>query len=581
MASIYFSYLTPFWFRLEEVFVCILLLQLGVGDALGNRILLTDGHYKHALGLARHLSSCGWQVWCVGNRYSENRFSRFFKYIPFDPCEEDQDVKFFQDILQRNSIDVLLPIGASSVIFFSALRSSFSQLTNVILAEHLDILQAFDKLSMAELSLKLGIKSPNTINVLKWKSISCSWDDGFIIKSRNEFKSGCKTKYFSSRKDGLDFIKSLDEETLNNLIVQERIDGRGEAFFGVYSKGRLLTGYTHSRIRETPLSGGSSTCAETTLDVDTFNSGKKILDELNWHGAAMVEFKRDLDTNELYLMEVNPKFWGSLELGISHGVDFSSALKSILNDSQQVAEERRIMVRFQWPFHGDLKHLKVKTLWKPVVCDLFNYKVKKNIYLSDPLPLFTRLLLYSLRMILDLKFFRIIKTFHFRSKKQGIGVALLRQIEESLGFPVSKTLRLHGNFIVGPQISRFGKLFLRLRGVTASVNLQSEFDDVQHKLDFEKHCILPCDEYHQLSADVLLAGVKFLHEQAKEERITYIHCREGVSRAPYLLASYYVSRGYTIEESFGFVSQKRKFINPLPVHIDSIESNLFRLRNLS
>jgi predicted ATP-grasp superfamily ATP-dependent carboligase len=543
------------------------------------RILLTDGHYKHVLGLARHLKADGWDVWCIGNPYSENRFSRFFTYIPFVQGSVNTDIKYLRELLNRHQFNILLPIGASSVNFFSEHESFFSEYTNLIVSKRKNITDAFDKLVMAELAQTLGIKSPTTFTANNWKYKEAFVDKKFIVKSRNEFINGPKTLYFSSRVEGENFLDSIDEKTLDNLIVQERIYGDGEAFFALYNQGKLLTGYTHRRIRETPLSGGSSTCAETTISFDTFNSGKQILDRLKWHGVAMVEFKRDSHSRELYLMEVNPKFWGSLELGISHGVDFSGAIHAIDKDVEFVEIEQRTMVRFQWPFHGDLSHLKVLALWKPIVKDLINYKVKKNIYFSDPFPILLRPVFIVVKFLAGLKVFKSLKTCYFRLRKQGIKVAFLRQVEESTGIPVSRTINLHGKFILGPQISAFGKATLKIRGVRSSANLQSEFHDVAHNLDFENHLHVPCREYHSLTDEQLLAGVKFLHKQVEQSRTTYIHCREGVSRAPYLLIAYYVSLGYSVDKALGFISKHRSFVNPLDIHLDSIKANTKILRD--
>ena len=51
-------------------------------------------------------------------------------------------------------------------------------------------------------------------------------------------------------------------------------------------------------------------------------NGKKILDELKWEGVAMVEFKKDNSTGMYNLMEINAKFWGSLDLALVCGADF-------------------------------------------------------------------------------------------------------------------------------------------------------------------------------------------------------------------------------------------------------------------
>jgi hypothetical protein len=48
----------------------------------------------------------------------------------------------------------------------------------------------------------------------------------------------------------------------------------------------------------------------------------RVFGPLEWHGVAMMEFKEDIRTGARFLMEVNGRFWGSLQLAIDAGVDF-------------------------------------------------------------------------------------------------------------------------------------------------------------------------------------------------------------------------------------------------------------------
>ena len=64
----------------------------------------------------------------------------------------------------------------------------------------------------------------------------------------------------------------------------------------------------HKRLREFPVNGGSSTCAISIFDNDLLKEGTRILDDLNWNGVAMVEFKKCSKTNKFYLIEINPKY---------------------------------------------------------------------------------------------------------------------------------------------------------------------------------------------------------------------------------------------------------------------------------
>jgi protein-tyrosine-phosphatase len=55
---------------------------------------------------------------------------------------------------------------------------------------------------------------------------------------------------------------------------------------------------------------------------------ERLLTALKWHGVAMVEFKMD-DRGQYWLMEINPRLWGSLALSIDAGIDFPSGLLQI------------------------------------------------------------------------------------------------------------------------------------------------------------------------------------------------------------------------------------------------------------
>ena len=48
----------------------------------------------------------------------------------------------------------------------------------------------------------------------------------------------------------------------------------------------------------------------------------QLLETVQWRGVAMVEWKMDLRTGKPMLMEINRRFWGSLELAVRSGVDF-------------------------------------------------------------------------------------------------------------------------------------------------------------------------------------------------------------------------------------------------------------------
>ena len=86
-------------------------------------------------------------------------------------------------------------------------------------------------------------------------------------------------------------------------------------------------------------------------------SRQRLLEALDWQGVAMVECKRDAATGRPVVMEVNGRFWGSLQLAIDAGVDFP-ALLARCAAGETVPEQGayRVGVRSRW-FWGDVDHL--------------------------------------------------------------------------------------------------------------------------------------------------------------------------------------------------------------------------------
>ena len=108
-------------------------------------------------------------------------------------------------------------------------------------------------------------------------------------------------------------------------LVQEWIpDGGGT--FGVsalFDDGSdVKAAFIHKKLRMYPIQGGPSTLREGVEHLQIMELGLSLLKSLNWTGVAMAEFKVDPRDGIPKLMEVNPRFWGSLHLAIISGVDF-------------------------------------------------------------------------------------------------------------------------------------------------------------------------------------------------------------------------------------------------------------------
>jgi len=173
-------------------------------------------------------------------------------------------------------------------------------------------------------------------------------------------------------------------------------------------------------LREKPPSGGVSVLRESiALPQPMTQYALRLLQNVGWHGVAMVEFKVDRHTGVPFLMEVNGRFWGSLQLAHDAGVNFPLLLyRMACGDKVNVAAVGyKVGVKSRWLL-GDVDHLlqrlfksdatlslspnsptKLKTLFD--FCLLFqkntHYEVNR---LDDPSPFFYELRQYLAYLLL-------------------------------------------------------------------------------------------------------------------------------------------------------------------------------------
>jgi predicted ATP-grasp superfamily ATP-dependent carboligase len=126
----------------------------------------------------------------------------------------------------------------------------------------------------------------------------------------------------------------------------------------LFDRGRLICEFGHRRLREKPPAGGVSVLRESTVVAPSLRQhATRLFSGLRWHGVAMTEFKQDAQTGALYLMEVNGRFWGSLQLAIDAGLDFPWLVSQLaLGRRPYSGPPYRVGVRSRWLL-GDLDHL--------------------------------------------------------------------------------------------------------------------------------------------------------------------------------------------------------------------------------
>ena len=364
-------------------------------------ILLTNPNYKHTWILALHLYRSGHCVYCLSkSKVNFLYFSRFVKKIIIVNSFSKNDYKA---ACKKYLIDLVIPVGFEENLNISRYSDDqkLHQITNTPGLEK--IILASDKYKITTYVSNIGALVPKTfrVNDIAFDKDNIFENKTFFIKPSNE---GLIKKYFIIRNHNdlnraKKFFSKLNYSD-NDLILQEFIEGQSVGYFAICENGESLAEYSHKRIREWPKKGGYSTACKIYNNSELSLISRKIIKSLNWHGPIMIEFKRDVFNGNFYFIEINPKLWGSLELGFVSGINILPALFSLsgLNFSNEnLNSKSKVYTSIAWPFEGDAFHY----LSHPnIMFSLF----KKNLIIStgllrDPLYGLLKLAYFPIKFI--------------------------------------------------------------------------------------------------------------------------------------------------------------------------------------
>ena len=306
------------------------------------RVLVLDACQRSALSVTRSLGRRGIPVITADetpmalagcSRYS----SQYIRY-PSPGRDSDRFIAALTGCIKEQDIRMILPMTELTT---TLLLRHQQVLSDVILPfPDLDSLDSLaDKCSLMRLAESLHIPIPKTLYVDNPYAFSPDQADlsyPAVLKPGKSWMNGQQGWFHTSVRIAGDletaknYLKTDPAFENHPFLIQQCVSGTGQGVFALYDHGKALAFFAHRRLREKPPRGGVSVLSES-IPVDPLLLGhaRALLDAARWHGIAMVEFKV-ADDGTPYLMEINTRFWGSLQLAIDAGVDFPYLLYQLV-----------------------------------------------------------------------------------------------------------------------------------------------------------------------------------------------------------------------------------------------------------
>jgi predicted ATP-grasp superfamily ATP-dependent carboligase len=196
------------------------------------------------------------------------------------------------------------------------------------------------------------------------------WDADRIVKSRfnlltSDYHDGFEPGESKIVKETelVPTDQRLDPESIRDAmghapIVQRHVPGKKEYLFGaLYYHGEAVATFQHRQRRGDSWVGGGGVYRESTYDPRLERVGRAILDHLDWHGLACIEYIVDEATGEFKLVEINPRMWQSLATAVASDADFPYWYWLLVTGrGDAIDPSYRSQVRTHY-LYGELEHL--------------------------------------------------------------------------------------------------------------------------------------------------------------------------------------------------------------------------------
>jgi predicted ATP-grasp superfamily ATP-dependent carboligase len=299
------------------------------------RVLVTDADTPKALAIVRSIGGVH-DVWTTADsRFALAGWSRYVRgHITYGKHVTEKYAAATLSSCNDHGIEVVIAPEEASSLLLAREGHRFQTRGIRLTTLPLYALQmAMDKAHTIQAAIDIGVPVPQTRILNRTAdALDAANELGYpvVVKPRFSWYE-IDGKFISS--DGVGYANSDDQlgaiiakldPRLPAPLIQRFIPGTGSGICMLLAKtGMLAAEFAHERLRDyRPTGSGSVLRRSVRVDPALRTIALKLLRHIGARGIAMVEFRIDRETGEPYLMEINGRFWGSLQLAIDAGVNF-------------------------------------------------------------------------------------------------------------------------------------------------------------------------------------------------------------------------------------------------------------------
>jgi len=294
-------------------------------------VFVMESQTKASLPVIESMARAGVRVACGSEkRFNSGFMSRHCRERHVYPSPRDRKREFQEWLLalcERRRFEMLFAMGHYGALAVCEIQDALRGFTKVLIPPLPRFREAYEKIPTMKAALRAGVPIPD------------SWfpeDDGGIdaVIPRIERWPVLVKPSVGVGARGITWCYNADELRTNYsrisaeqgvCYVQDFVPPGGMQYkvdMLVDDGQRALAGVVYGKTRMYPPDGGSSVLNFSADRPDILDLSRRMLVELKWTGFCDFDFVDDPRDNVAKLMEINPRFPESFNMGCSIGIDF-------------------------------------------------------------------------------------------------------------------------------------------------------------------------------------------------------------------------------------------------------------------
>jgi predicted ATP-grasp superfamily ATP-dependent carboligase len=248
-------------------------------------------------------------------------------------------------------VRAVIPGTEVGLVALAGSQAAFGEKVVVASGDEATVARATDKLELERLAAEAGLRTPPTVRMTADEATSgLEVPLPAIVKApRTSTPTGgggfavAGARRAATRDELVDAIAALPRGV---ALVQPALNGELAAVAGVAWEGEILATSHQVATRVFPPGAGISASAETVRRDSDLDAGVgRLIAAIGWSGIFQAQFIRS--AAESYLIDLNPRMYGSLALAIAAGLNLPAMWADLLLGRSPAVGDYRAGVRFR------------------------------------------------------------------------------------------------------------------------------------------------------------------------------------------------------------------------------------------